>query len=525
MNYRYSQVDHNNLAWMPNDTSRATLRAIDISIGSVRGLRNIGVNFEYPITAIAGRNGSGKTTLLALAACAYHDHSDGYSLPGRKHPYYTFSDFFIQTSEEIPLSGIEIRYLILHNRWRVTKANPNREGALWQARRKRKGGRWNNYERRVIRPVIFLGIDRIVPHAEKSVSRSYRALFKPGKARGWEKEAREIVGRILDQNYKQFEYREHSKYRLPMVQVRSTRYSGFNMGAGEDALFGLISTTLDCPDGTLLVVDEIDLGLHEEAQARLIDELKNICERKHLQVICTTHSPRILEQLPPEGRIFLERHSNRTIVIPSISSAFASGKLAGRPSDELVILVEDVVASEIVKGGLDHDQRNRVSVIPVGSVNAVMRHLAAKYIERGVQESCVFLDGDQSNEVAPNTRQFLSCIHDHRHHDDAESWLEKRVHYLPGDAWPEAWLIATRGETTFERFETEYGLSRDQTVDILDAGMRAGKHNEIFEISRRINCDDQILLYHLVKAALLNAPKETDRIRSTINGHLEDLHI
>jgi predicted ATPase len=523
MSYRYSQLDRNNLEWMPRDTSRATLLAIEISIGSVRGLRNIRIAFLYPITAIAGKNRSGKTTILALAACAFHNRANGYSLPDRKHPYYTFSDFFVQTADEIPLSGIEIRYRILHNSWRVTRLNPEREGANWQARRKRRGGRWNNYERRVTRPVVFLGIDRIVPHAEKSVSRSYRRLFKPREVHGWEIEVRSIVGRILDLDYRQFEYREHSKYRLPIVRVRSTTYSGFNMGAGEDALFGLISTMLDCPDGTLLVVDEIDLGLHEEAQARLIEELKVICNDRHIQIICTTHSPRILEQLPPEGRIFLERQSNKTIIIPAISPIFASGKLSGRPTDELLVLVEDKVASEIIKGCLTPDQRSRLNIVTVGSATAVIRHTAAKFLEDSSQETCVFLDGDQSNEPAGSTRQFLSCIDDHRQHDRAEEWFNARLHYLPGDDWPEAWLLNTRGDATNERFESEYGLTQDQTREVLDAGVRAGKHNEIFEIARRLSSDEGILLYQLTKASLENAPDELDRIRSILSLHLERL--
>ena len=54
------------------------------------------------------------------------------------------------------------------------------------------------------------------------------------------------------------------------------------MGAGEDALFEVISTLMMCPDGSLILIDEIELGLHEEAQARLIDELKKICSKRHI---------------------------------------------------------------------------------------------------------------------------------------------------------------------------------------------------------------------------------------------------
>jgi hypothetical protein len=83
------------------------------------------------------------------------------------------------------------------------------------------------YARVASRPIYcqnssYLGNDRIVPHAEKSVSRSYKRLFQPATAAGWEDQAREIVGRILRQEYTDFEYRKHSKYSLPVASKNAT---------------------------------------------------------------------------------------------------------------------------------------------------------------------------------------------------------------------------------------------------------------------------------------------------------------
>jgi ABC-type phosphate/phosphonate transport system ATPase subunit len=63
MTYEYSELDKKNLGWFTNDFTRATLTGIRIH-GSLRGLKDLLVEFSYPITAIAGRNGSGKTTIL-----------------------------------------------------------------------------------------------------------------------------------------------------------------------------------------------------------------------------------------------------------------------------------------------------------------------------------------------------------------------------------------------------------------------------------------------------------------------------
>ena len=280
MSYNYSELDIKNLKWFPNDTSRGTLLSIDIVAGKVRGLQNLRIDFNYPITAIAGRNGSGKTTVIALAACAYHNTSKGFHLPGRKTSYYTFSDFFVQTMEEVSDTGLGIRYQILHNRWYSPKNPAGRIGPGWQNRIKREGGRWTNYDRRVRRTVVYLGIDRIVPHSERSVAKNYRKLFQTVNVRGWEKEVKEVVGVILEKNYTTFGYKQHSIYRIPIVSNEKAIYSGFNMGAGEETLFELFSIIKECPDGSLILIDEIELGLHEDAQARLIDKLKISMRRK-----------------------------------------------------------------------------------------------------------------------------------------------------------------------------------------------------------------------------------------------------
>ena len=46
------------------------------------------------------------------------------------------------------------------------------------------------------------------------------------------------------------------------------------MGAGENALYELFSILFDCNENMLLVIDEIDLGLHAEAQEKLIQGTK-----------------------------------------------------------------------------------------------------------------------------------------------------------------------------------------------------------------------------------------------------------
>lgn len=77
-------------------------------------------------------------------------------------------------------------------------------------------------------------------------------------------------------------------------------YSEFHMSAGERAILRLsrdISTLHDA----LILIDEIEAGLHPYTQQVLMLELQRLALRQDLQIIVTSHSPFILESVPSEG--------------------------------------------------------------------------------------------------------------------------------------------------------------------------------------------------------------------------------
>lgn len=182
--YRESSVDKKLRKWFANDLSRGLLRRVELREGNMRGLTPFKMSLDYPVTAIAGRNGAGKSTIIAMTCCAYHNKKSGFKIAGRRNSYYTFSDFFVQHTEEIPPQGIEIYYQFAHDNWKKTDEMPDGKGLGFQKRWKRKGGKWNDYAGRVDSNVAFLGIERIVPHSERSQSKSYSKAFKGSSPKG-----------------------------------------------------------------------------------------------------------------------------------------------------------------------------------------------------------------------------------------------------------------------------------------------------------------------------------------------------
>jgi predicted ATPase len=80
-------------------------------------------------------------------------------------------------------------------------------------------------------------------------------------------------------------------------------YSEFHMSAGERALLR-ISKDISRLKNALILIDEIEAGLHPFTQQQVMLELQRLALRNNLQIIVTSHSSVVLESVPAEGRIF-----------------------------------------------------------------------------------------------------------------------------------------------------------------------------------------------------------------------------
>lgn len=518
MKYRESHTDKKLRNWFTNEFSRTMLRHIQLVQGQIRGLSKMDIKFEYPITAVAGKNGAGKSTILALACCAYHNDKSGFKLARRNTTYYTFSDFFIQHSAEVPPEGIEVRYGFAYDKWKINDKFPDGKGTGYQIRKKKVGGKWSDYDSRLKKAVVFLGLERIVPHSERSQSRSYSRAFTDGKPKGWETKVKDIVGHILGKTYDEFRYLEHSKYSLPLVKVNGVTYSGFNMGAGENALFEIFSTMYACGSGALLVIDEIELGLHADAQRKFINKLKETCFETKTQVICTTHSKEIFDCLPDDARFFVEMINGKTKITQGISSEFAFQKLGNVIERELEIFVEDEVARSLLLSALPAAIRTRADIKVIGSATAIARQLAALYVRGSERNTLAIFDGDQLSKKTDNIGHAKNMAENTS--AEFDEWIQARMAYLPGDTWPEAWIVQKCMEAP-EPAAALLGLEVDELQDILEYGLQAGKHNEFFEIAKHLGLDRTHCLQHVTTSVCSSFPTEFEALANSIMEALQ----
>lgn len=259
------------------------------------------------------------------------------------------------------------------------------------------------------------------------------------------------------------------------------------MGAGENALFEIFRVLYSVGNGALIVIDEIELGLHADAQRKLIQKLKESCIKLKSQVICTTHSKIVFQQLPPDGRRYVEAIGGKTKVTYSISPEFAMAKMGAKEGEELEIFVEDEVAKSLLSALLPTKLRSRVSIRVIGSAAALSRQLAAAFLRNPDKLVLAIFDGDQKSKY----NHLLRHAKDMSETSSPEfvEWFKEKVSFLPGDTWLEAWIVQKNIETS-QTLAQQVDADEDELCEFLEYGLQAGKHNEFYEIAEQLGFDE-----------------------------------
>ncbi len=490
----------------PAQFIRPSLRSIEITGGTgLRGIDSLKVSFRYPITAICGNNGSGKSTILALSALAYHSPKgwtvySGNTEPmqsGKDRTYYTFSTFFINGSGEGIPDGVSIT-------WRY-----DQQSSEVSRNFKKKGNRWGRYDTRPERELYYLPLGRVLPANELSVIRS--AFHNPiGTLESTLLNAEYInyLSYIMGRTYSEAEIQKSNKYRFPCCTT-GIRYTAFNMGGGESCMIILLHLLQQLPFGGMLVAEEIEAGLHPQAQIRLSEKLVDICRRKALQVICTTHSETFLDALPREARLVIKQSGEEHSTIESPSTRLAMFEMTGEFKPELIIYCEDEFASVIIEESLPSELRVRVKIQPVGTNSAIMRQ-GVSHIRAGfdIESLCVF-DGDcKKSEI----RGWRDSERGERTNILPEYLL------LPGAGLPpEKWVILQLHHDPYkENFTRELGCSATDTIAHLSAlSVELDHHNIPYTLHQRTSFNIDDCIRRMIRSLALQHP-QLDELRDKV---------
>ncbi|MHB8519719.1 MAG: AAA family ATPase [Limisphaerales bacterium] len=239
-------------------------------------------------------------------------------------------------------------------------------------------------------------------------------------------------------------------HRAPEDATVGAAYSEFHMSAGERAILRLSMDTSKLEDA-LILIDEIEAGLHPYVQQVLMLELQRLALRNRLQIVVTTHSPTVLETVPAEGRVFLERTPDNVVRREPYRDLIQKA-LYGRSQDTLSILCEDEEAESFVRGILDclgpklDFLQNDIEVGRDTGKDQFLAHLETLGRFRKLNDVLFVLDGDGRDiglQMEARATQLGQLA---------------RLVYLPGSVPPEAWVWDLfRGQTT--RYAPLFGLT------------------------------------------------------------------
>ena len=318
----------------PPKPSRQRLLGLDVV--QLKGLQDVTLDFtSSPLTAIMGSNCSGKTTVLHALACAHRP-------PEPNNPDYRFSLFFRPNSDALwKGSDFTIRYA-------------HRIGAQeypdLKQRYTKSSDRWSpRYERRPPRYTRFVNIGESVPDIETLYLTSMIYYEKAEQTDETSKAVRDIAGQVLNRKYETF-YKVTYAYGNKLsigVKTSAMTYSGLSMSSGEQRVFRILDAVLRAPNSGLILVDEIDLFLHQDALQRLLGKLREHCTAKNKQLVFTTHFPPVAEMYEQINIYTLNRVAAKTVVWSGYSYE-AMRHITGKQERPISCYVEDDVAQQII---------------------------------------------------------------------------------------------------------------------------------------------------------------------------------
>lgn len=375
-----------------------------IELKPFRHIKELKIEFNHPISVISGTNRSGKSTILMALACSHTDFQKRNPKNG-KLERQTWGSMMKFTSQD---EQKEDWTYYIH--YKTGKKVDTKRG-----QRKKATKKWNGVAKKESqikeRQAVFIDLDRIIP--ARFFNDKILNIANTGALSAISNtkvnEIQSYISYILEE---QFELKKLAAYLDKDIfkYDNSNRYTSYNAASGEDVLTRIIIDVVEAKQNSLVLIDEIELGLHPKVQSRLIDVLYNISKLDNKQFIITTHSATILYSLPEKSRIFIEKNHDLTYkAIPNISVNAALTKMDANSYPLIDLYCEDRESQRIISktiGIIEKENRlnnfsKLINIVNSGSAEITYENFKAhqrtynnKKVKCGF--ACI-LDGDMRN--------------------------------------------------------------------------------------------------------------------------------
>ncbi len=431
-------------AWQNYYKRNTYLKSVSVCNGMpLRGITDSTLEFSFPVTVITGANGTGKTTFLALSVLGFHAASAPL-VPLRNTHYFDFNYFFRSAAKDRHDQGIELRWDYTNGESDTTKKGKQR----WM-----RYIRNNGQARRPVRGTEFIGISRITPAFEKKNYHSYFSGKHRFKSRVHEPEVIGYFSRIMSRPYSVLSELSYGNSSGSHVLHRyNDLHTSFNAGAGEECLSTILNTLVSCPEGAIIAIEEVEIGLHPSTLPRLLDVILEVALKRKLQVIITSHSPDFLRSCPKEALVLAQRNNNVVEFINQPNIEYAINRIGGTSQHSACIICEDEVASSLIQHALPNKIRNICPVIAFGGKSELLDKAKTIRSFNHTAKIVVVWDGEVSSSVIEDAEK--------------EGFIATQ---LPGGIEPEAYITEKLKTSIGKVFlEKHYNLEKSEISSLLD---------------------------------------------------------
>lgn len=287
-----------------------------------RKLGNINIEFADRLTLIAGHNGIGKSTILGLVANTFGITERGGPKSYFGEPYYANIERIVYLAlaevaeaqkdlASAPVVTANINGIVVKKRCAMTHRTEWKRARVVPRTIDRAEDDTVGQDAKIPLPTIYLGMRRLASAGEadeKEVASSQLDMHPADCNLMVAFVSSVIHGTELNTDVTHQTIKGSKK---KTAQPGYTQHDALAVSMGQDSL-GSMATALasfnqlkremgEAYPGGLLVIDEMDVGFHPHAIERLAKSLKTYANQLDLQIIATTHSPRLIEVIHPDG--------------------------------------------------------------------------------------------------------------------------------------------------------------------------------------------------------------------------------
>ena len=497
-------------------------KIVKVEFTKLKRLKDVSIEFpEKGVVALMGENGIGKSTVLHALACVYRPHEHLQVKKWDVGSWWT--DWFVpHTGNFWDGSVVRVQFSDSLNATVYSKED------RWQPRRMYRRERYNR----------FIGLQSCMPHieAESQKTRFEYAITDLDLSAAKQATLVHAASGILNRQY--IAVKRGSKgaglrrFLVATVSQGSppveSSYTSHYMGAGEYKVLKLIQEVLAAPPGGLLLIEELEVSIHEAALRRLVLWMIQQANEKDLQIIFSTHWPPIVDFAEDVAIRTLHPTPQKVLCINGYRP-MALHRMSGDEADRRVITVwvEDPLAMRVVQqicaelGILPN-----VEMRPFGAIDNAFSVAAVLELEaRNPNKNLVVTDGDRYPTVDEKLVQLKRALSGTgealvQAQSQAVRWFSQFEPLLPDGqrVKPERFLLAASRRTS------EGGLVNPTVSNFLEYVAENvfpdPDKSIVFELHKHFGLSVERIELFLIEAAALDAgwAAFTDGVRGRLKA-------